>query len=277
MKDDYWFTYVCLTWPKWCYEFNINVPWCWINWFLILIWGCDAGLTDPGPLEMVHWCLGAGPGVTPSSDEQRPGTETRQHRPERERGAGRDLAQNITSAPRPGQTGALHCTQCSNRAIALILLCNQGIKCSSWGAAVYLFYSLWPEIELDIHFASGHAEGLAQHASSVVTDTSPLVSSWDVWSVQTSDPEAVDLCCDMRKYSGRFQRSLELRKFTQPLLSRQMMAGPERLNISTIFIRSCLGCLVSRYDLCHDIKDQTIFQNYTTIQTPSPSQGKLKI
>ena len=246
----------------WCFEFNINVPWCWINWFLILIWGCDAGLTDPGPLEMVHWCLGAGPGVTPSWDEQRPGTETR-HRPERERErsrAGSRAKHYIRTES--GQTGALHCTQCSNKenhAIALILLYNQGIKCSSWGAAVCLVYSLWPKIELDIQFASGHAEGLAQHASSVVTDTSPLLSSWDVWSVQTSDPEAVDLCCDMRKYSGRFQRSLELRKFTQPLLSRQMMAGPGRLNISTIFIRSCLGCLVSRYDLCHDIKDQTIF------------------
>ena len=223
--------------------------------------GCDAGLTDPGPLEM---CLGAGgPGVTHHGMSTHQASH-RQPRVERERSRAGSRAKHYirTRAAELYRDRTVLVTR-RTISIALNLFCNQGIKCSSWGSMASAVH--WSVFSLTINRAGN---SLCPGPCRRISAPRLISCDWQLafalivrcWDCLNFTPRGCDSAADWHeKIIREISTQTWVGKITQPRLSRQMISGLGRLNISTIYIRSCLGCLVSRYDLCHDIKDQTIF------------------
>ena len=114
--------------------------------------GCDAGLTDPGPLEIQ--CLGAGgPGVTHHGMSTHQASH-RQPRVERERSRAGSRAKHYIRT-RDGELYTDRTVLVTRRtiSIALNLFCNQGIKCSSWGSMAAAVHWHWSVFSLTINRA----------------------------------------------------------------------------------------------------------------------------
>lgn len=125
------------------YEFNINVPWYWTNWFLIVMTRMWCWLDWPRPTGDVSGCGRPRGHHSPIMGwaHTRPAIASRDQR-EEPGGISRK-----TLHPHPGWW-TVHRQNCvsnaENHSIALNLFCNQGIKWSSWGSVAAAVYSLWP-------------------------------------------------------------------------------------------------------------------------------------
>ena len=214
---------------------------CWHWWH----WRCSEWRSSPGPgvTTQAAW--------SPIRDEHGapPATLTTSQQSREEPGA--ELAQNITSA----LWRALHCnvhnclTLRANSAPALSFI-------SFWLIKAYNGLAQWQWlISLTNTLPGAPAAGLACDNLSVLTDTLSCFQpdfSIDWFNFKASIHEAEDLTSLMRKSAGRSERVLGQDNHATSSGETNDVA---RVTISTIYIRSCWGCLVSSYDLYHNNKD----------------------
>ena len=264
MENNFFKKDVYLTMTGLGYEFNINVPWYWTNWFLIVMTRMWCWLDWPRPTGDVSGC--GRPRGHPSWDEHTPGQPSPAESRERERSRAGSRAKHYIRT-RDGELYRDRTVLVTRRtiSIALNLFCNQGIKCSSWGSMAAAVHWHWSVFSLTINRA-GYS--LCPGPCRRISAPRLISCDWQLafalivrcWDCLNFTPRGCDSAADWHeKIIREISTQTWVGKITQPRLSRQMISGLGRLNISTIYIRSCLGCLVSRYDLCHDIKDQTIF------------------
>ena len=134
------------------YEFNINVPWYWTNWFLIVMTRMWCWLDWPRPTGDVSGC--GRPRGHPSWDEHTPGQPSPAESRERERSRAGSRAKHYirTRAAELYRDRTVLVTR-RTISIALYLFCNQGIKCSSWGSMAAAVHWHWSVFSLTINRA----------------------------------------------------------------------------------------------------------------------------
>ena len=150
MENNFFKKDVYLTLTGLGYEFNINVPWYWTNWFLIVMTRMWCWLDWPRPTGDVSGC--GRPRGHPSWDEHTPGQPSPAESRERERSRAGSRAKHYirTRAAELYRDRTVLVTR-RTISIALNLFCNQGIKCSSWGSMASAVH--WSVFSLTINRA----------------------------------------------------------------------------------------------------------------------------